>query len=146
MRRAIVLMMIFALVLVGCGGSTGDTTVPDPPKASAFQKGDNQKLNQIIAGWQSDVPAMLEQNAIKKETIEEKIYQSTATLQEIADFYKQQITSDKGWVEVQRMPGLQNGMFLDAYDHGTTSLVVGAFDAAQVGGTGTVIYTAKGNK
>lgn len=148
MRRVIVLLMLCALVLAGCGGTSGDTTVPEPPKASAFEKGDNQKVNQIVEGWQADVPTALEQNLIKKETIEQKVYQSTASLQEVADFYTQQITSANGWVEVQRMPGLQlqNGLFLKAYDHGNVSLVVGALDAGQLGGQGTVIYTAKGNK
>lgn len=146
MRRALVVLILLGLALAGCGGSTADVAVPDPPKATALEKGDNQKINQIIEGWQAQVPGVLEQYQIKKDTIQEKVYQSSASLQEVVDFYKQQITSANGWVEARGMPGQQGGIFLNAYDHGTISLVIGAFDATQVGGTGTVIYTAKGTK
>ena len=103
-------------------------------------RGDNQQVNQIVEGWQAQVPGVLEQYLIKKETIEQKVYQSSASLQEVVDFYKQQISTANGWVEARQMPGLQSGLFLNAYDHGSISLVIGAFDAAQVGGQGTVVY------
>lgn len=146
MRRVLVLLLLCGLVLAGCGGSTADVTIPAPPKAAAFEKGDNQQVNQIVEGWQAQVPGVLEQYLIKKETIEQKVYQSSASLQEVVDFYKQQISTANGWVEARQMPGLQSGLFLNAYDHGSISLVIGAFDAAQVGGQGTVVYTAKGSK
>ncbi|MBK9943037.1 MAG: hypothetical protein IPP13_15635 [Kouleothrix sp.] len=146
MHRVIVLLVLCAFVLAGCGGSTGDTSVPDPPKSSAFEPGGSAQVDTIIAQWQEQVPVVLGQYLIKPDTIEKKVYQSSASLQEIADFYAGQITSAKGWVEVQRMPGQQAGLFMKAYDHGNVSLVIGALDASKLGGTGTVIYTAKGSK
>lgn len=146
MRRAMMMLVICALALTACGGSTGNTTVPEPPKAVAYEKSGNAQVDAIIEAWQAQVPTVLQQNAVKVETIEQKTYQSTASLQEVADYYGQQITSANGWVEVQRMPGLQEGLFLKAYDHGNISLVVGALDAAKLGGQGVVIYTAKGSK
>ena len=144
MRRVLVFLVLFAIVLAGCGGTAADTSVADPPKSSAFQKGDNAKINAIVDGWQSEAPAEMVKNQIKQESIEQKVYQSTASLQEISDFYAQ--LPAKGWTEVRNMPGLQNGIFLRGYDHGNVSLVVGAFDASQVGGQGVVVYTAKGTK
>lgn len=144
MRRVLVLLLFCTLVLAGCGGTAADTSVSDPPKSTAFEKSDNPKINAIIEGWQTAVPAELVNYQTKQELIEQKVYQSTASLQEIADFY-QQLTA-KGWVEVRNMPGLQEGLFLRGYDHGNVSLVVGAFDASQLGGQGVVVYTAKGTK
>ena len=146
MRRISLFLLLFALVLAGCGGSSGDVTVPEPPNTTAFEKSDSDQINKIIEGWQAQVPTTLTQNQIKQETIEQKVYDSTASLQEVVDFYTQQISSANGWTEVRNMPGLQNNLFLKAYDHGNISLVVGALDAKQFGGTGTVIYTAKGSK
>ena len=80
-----------------------------------------------------------------KDPIEQKVYQSTASLQEIADFYNKQLTG-KNWIHAQRMPGVQNGILVEGYDIGSTNLVIGAVDASQLGGTGVVIYTAKGSK
>ena len=144
MRRVLVLLLFCALVLAGCGGAAGDTSVPDVPKSTAFEKSDNPKINAIVEGWQTAVPAELINHQIKQESIEQKVYQSTASLQEISDFY-QGLTA-KGWVEVRNMPGLQNGLVLRGYDHGNVSLVVGAFDATQLGGDGVIVYTAKGTK
>ena len=144
MRRVMVLLLFSALVLAGCGGTAADTSVADPPKATAFEKSDNPKVNAIIEGWKAQAPAEMIAKQIKQESIEQKVYQSTASLQEITDFYKQ--LPANGWVEVTKMPGLQNGVFLDGFDHGSVSLVVGAFDAKEVGGEGVIIYTAKGTK
>jgi len=146
MRRVLVLLMLCTLVLTACGGTTADTTVADPPKSSAFEKSGNAQIDAIVAGWQAQVPAELVSNAIKQESIEEKVYQTTASLQEISDYYHQLTDASKGWTEVTRMPGLQDGFYLRGYDHGNVSLVVGAFDASKVGGQGVVVYTAKGTK
>jgi hypothetical protein len=145
MRRVIVLLLICVLVLAGCGGAPADTSVADPPKSTAFEKSDNTKINAIVEGWQSVVPAELKNYQVK-EPIEQKVYQSTASLQEILDFYHLLTDPSKGWTEVRNMPGLQGGIFLRGYDHGNVSLVVGAFDATQVGGKGVIVYTAKGSK
>jgi ABC-type glycerol-3-phosphate transport system substrate-binding protein len=146
MRRVTVLLLLCALVLAACGGAPADTSVADPPKSTAFEKSDNTKINAIVEGWQTAVPAELTNYQIKKESIEQKVYQSTASLQEISDFYHQLTDPSKGWTEVRNMPGLQDGIFLRGYDHGNVSLVVGAFDASQVGGQGVIVYTAKGTK
>ncbi len=145
MRRVVLLLAVLALVLAGCGGSSGDTTVPDPPKSTAYAKGSNEKVDKLVADWRSTVPAEMKTQGVK-DLIEEKIYQSTASLKEIADFYAQLTT--KGWVEARRMPGLQaeNGFFTTGYEHGNTSLVVAAVDASKLGGSGVVVYTAKGTK
>ena len=144
MRRVLALLLLGALVLAGCGGAEADTSVADPPKSSAFEKGDNAKINAIVDGWQAAAPAELAAYQVKPESIEQKVYQSTASLQEISDYYAQ--LPAKGWVEVRNMPGLQNGILLRGYDHGNVSLVIGAFDATQAGGQGVVVYTAKGTK
>ena len=138
------LLLLFAILLAGCGGGEADTSVADPPKSTVFEKGDNAKINAIVEGWQTVAPNEMVNSQVKRESIEQKVYQSTASLQEISDYYAQ--LPAKGWVEVRNMPGLQNGIFLRGYDHGNVSLVIGAFDATEAGGQGVVVYTAKGTK
>ena len=148
MRRVVFAVLIVALLLAGCGGQAADTTVPDPPKSTTFEKGDAQKLNDLIDQLKSRVPEEMKAQGIKdtaEQPIVQQVYQSTASLQEIADFYKKQLT-DKSWVQSQRMPGVQNGLLIDGYQIGNTTLVIGAVDASQLGGSGVVVYTAKGTK
>jgi hypothetical protein len=143
MRRVILVVALLALVLIGCGGPPADTTVGDPPQAKAIETTGNEKLDKIVADWKSSVPAVMKEQQVK-DPIEQKVYQSNASLQEIADFYKK--LTEQSWVESPRMPGIQNGVLLTGYDSGNTTLVVGAVDAKPLGGTGVVIYTAKGTK
>jgi hypothetical protein len=143
MKRVVVILALLSLVLAGCGGSSTVEAIPDPPGATAFERGSNQQLNTIVEQWQAQVPASLTDRQIKQETIEQKVYQSSASLQEVADFYSKTL-AEQGWVEVGGMPGIQNGFFTSGYDHGTTHLVIGALDAKQFGQDGVVIYTARG--
>jgi hypothetical protein len=138
--------LIVALMISGCGGPPPDTTVADPPKSTIFEKSDNAKINQLVDGWKSAVPAELtnDQNKIKPESIDQKVYQSTASLQEIADFYK--TLTEKGWTEAPKMPGIQDNILIAGYQNGNTTLSIGALDATKFGGSGVVIYTAKGTK
>jgi hypothetical protein len=145
MRRVVVLcIVLLGLVLAGCGGTPADTTVGDPPQSKAIETSGNQQIDKVIADWKSTVKASMVEQQIKQETIEEKLYQSSASLTEIDAFYKQ-LTS-KSWVVAPRMPGVQNGVLLTGYDIGNTALVIGAIDAKPLGGTGVVVYTAKGTK
>jgi hypothetical protein len=147
MRRVVFVALIAVLMLTGCGGGSVDVAVPDPPKATVFEKGDNQKIDQLVDQLQSQVPELMKSHGVKDTTeqpIVQKVYQSTASLQEIADFYKTLTTA--GWVEAQKMPGIHNGVLITGYDHGSITLVVNAVDAAQLGGSGVVIYTVKGTK
>jgi hypothetical protein len=143
MRRVMVFIALLALVLAACGGTPADTTVGDPPQSTTIEKTGNEKIDAIVAGWKSSVPAVMKEQQVK-DPIEEKVYQSNASLQEVADFYKK--LTEKSWVEAPRMPGIQDGVLLTGYDSGNTTLVVGAIDAKPLGGTGVVIYTAKGTK
>jgi len=138
------LIVLFALALAGCGGPPPDTTVPDPPQATTFERSENDKINKLIEGWKSSVPAEMKAQQVK-DPIEEKVYQSNASLQEISDFYRQQLT-EKNWTAVHRIPGEQDGVLLAGYQIGNTTLVIGAVDATKLGGSGVVIYTAKGTK
>jgi hypothetical protein len=134
-------------VLVGCGGSAANVTVPDPPKSTAFEQGDNQQINQFIALLKSRVPEEMKTHGVKdtaEQPIVQQVYQSTASLQEIADFYK--TLTQQGWVEAHKMPGIQDGVLITGYDNGSTTLVVNAIDAGKFGGDGVVIYTVKGTK
>jgi hypothetical protein len=143
MRRVMLCVALLALVLVGCGGTPADTTVADPPQSTVFVKGNNEKINKLVADWQAAVPAEMKAQTVK-DPIEEKVYQSSASLQEIADFYQK--LTEQSWVQPPRMPGIQNGVLLTGYDSGNTTLVVGAVDATQLGGSGVIVYTAKGTK
>ena len=147
MRRVLFVALIVALVLTGCGGSTTIPTVPDPPKSTVFEQGDNQQINQFVDRLKTQVPEEIKKHGVKDTTeqpIVQPVYQSTASLQEIADFYK--ALTQEGWVEAQKMPGIQDGVLITGYDHGNTTLVINAVDASKFGGSGVVIYTVKGTK
>ena len=143
MRRVVLFIVLLALVLVSCGGPPADTTVGDPPKSTVFEKSDNEKINKLVADWKATVPTAMKNQQVK-DPIEEKVYQSSANLQEINDFYKQ--LTEKSWIQAPRMPGIQDGVLLTGYDSGNTTLVIGAVDAKQLGGSGVIVYTAKGTK
>jgi hypothetical protein len=140
--RRIVLSALFLLLLIGCGGPPPDTTIPDPPKSTPIEKSDNPKINKLLDDWRREVPAAMKA-AGAKDPIEQKVFQSTASLQEIYDFYDTQLTQ-KNWHQSKSMPGIQNGILLTGYELGTTSLVVGVVDATQLGSPGVIIYLAKG--
>ena len=144
MRRVIVSIVLLALVLAGCGGTPADTTVGDPPQAKLIEASGNQQIDKLLADWKTAVPASMKEQLVKEETIEEKVYQSDASLEEIDTFYKK--LTEKSWIVAPRMPGIQNGVLLTGYDIGSTALIVGAIDAKPLGGTGVIVYTAKGNK
>ncbi len=143
MVRKLVMLFFLATVLSACGAS-GDTTVPDPPKSAVYAPGANAKIDGVIAGWQTGAWGEMTKDGVKAESKLEKVYTSTASLDELNAFYNSLV--DKGWMRVSAMPGVKAPYLLSGYDHGTTSLVVGAIDATQFGGTGTVIYTLKGVK
>jgi hypothetical protein len=145
MRRVVVLcVVLLALVLAGCGGEAADTTVGDPPQSTVIETSGNQQIDKVIADWRTVVKASMVEQLVKQETIEEKVYQSSASLEEIDAFYKQ--LTENSWYAAPRMPGVQNGILLTGYDNGSASLIVGAIDAKPLGGTGVIVYTAKGTK
>jgi len=143
MRRVILCIVLFALVLAGCGGAEADTTVGDPPQSKVIEASGNPQIDKLVADWKTVVPTSMKDQLVK-EPIEEKVYQSTASLEEIDAFYKQ--LTEKSWTVAPRMPGVQNGILLTGYDSGNTALVIGAIDAKPLGGTGVIVYTAKGTK
>ena len=139
----VVWIAFLALVLAGCGGTPADTTVGDPPKSKVIEASGNQQVDKIITDWKSTVPAAMKEQLVQ-DPIEEKVYQSDASLEEIDTFYKQ--LAEQSWIVAPRMPGIQDGFLLTGYDSGTTSLVIGAVDAKPLGGSGVIVYTAKGTK
>lgn len=143
MRRTLLTLVIAAFVMVGCGNTPSDTTIADPPLSTAFENRDNLQINQLIDGWKSEVPSEMKNQQIKADSIKEQVYQSTASLQEIAAFYG--TLTDKGWHQSTNMPGLKDGIFISGYENGTTTLIVNAIDATTMGSTGIIIYTVKGN-
>ena len=144
MKRVVFTLALLAFVLAGCGGSSADTTIAAPPNSSAYEKSSNAQINKIVDEWQAQVPAQLTQYQVTTESIEQKVYQSSSNLGDLAKFYGELTT--KGWIETPRMPGLQDGFFAMGYDLGNTHLIVGALDATKYGGQGVVVYTAKGTK
>ena len=144
MRRVVVCIVLLALVLAGCGGAAADTTVGDPPQSKVIEASGNQRIDKLVADWKTAVTASMKDQLVKEETIEQKVYQSSASLEEIDAFYKK--LTEKSWIVAPRMPGIQNGILLTGYDSGNTALIIGVVDAKPLGGTGVIVYTAKGTK
>jgi hypothetical protein len=143
MRRVVLSILLLALVLAGCGGPPADTTVGDPPKSKVIETSGVERIDKLVADWKASVPAVMKEQLVV-DPIEQKVYQSDASLQEIADFYNK--LTEQSWIVAPRMPGIQNGTLLTGYDSGSTTLVVSAVDAKPLGGTGVIVYTAKGSK
>lgn len=141
MRRVFLVAVVLALVLVGCGG-TGDTTVGDPPQATPIQATNNAQVDTIINQLKQTVPQQMQAQKVKPETIEQHVYQTTASLQDVESFYSE--LAARGWVHAHRMPGVQDNILYDSYTNGNTSLIITAFDASQLGGSGVIVYTVKG--
>jgi hypothetical protein len=144
MRRVVVCIVLLALVLASCGGTPADTTVGDPPQSKVIEASGNQQIDKLVADWKTTVQASMKDQLVKEETIEQKVYQSSASLEEIDAFYNK--LTEKSWTVAPRMPGVQDGILLTGYDSGNTALIVGAVDARPLGGTGVIVYTAKGTK
>jgi len=140
----LLITMVAGLVLASCGGPPPDTTVADPPKSTVFEKGGNEKINKLVNDWMQAGPDEMKNQKVKPETIEQKLYLSTASLQELAAFYT--TLTDKGWHKVGKLPDVQDGVLLSGYEIGSTTLVINAVDAGQFGGQGILIYTLKGTK
>jgi hypothetical protein len=143
MRRILFLLLLVPLVLTACGGG-GDTTVPPPPAATPFESSGSAQVDALVADWRTAAWEQMAADGVKPETKVEQVYQSTATLADVEKAYAD--LTNKGWIKLPRMPGLQGDVLLTGYEHGTTALVVGAVDASKFGGQGVVIYTLKGTK
>jgi hypothetical protein len=138
MRRLIVVLSLLVL-LVGCGGET-TLTISDPPQSTIIaDKTENPKLDTLIEGWKSTIPTELEKVNINPDSIVQKVYQSKASMQEVATFYDQ--FAQNGWRHIKRLPGLQDDIFVSGYENGNATLAVNAVDASKLGGSGVLIYT-----
>lgn len=139
-----VLFMVIALVvLAACGGSPAE--VPGALARTDTISVDNADFAKISSGWQSQVRAGLELGKIKPETIVVDEYVSSSDLATVTDYYNKQLGT-LGWTYRKRTPGDQDGFYIGGYEHGVTSLVIGAIDLTRFGATGTYVYVAYGNK
>jgi hypothetical protein len=147
-RRFPFIALIVVFVLAACGGPPPDTTVSAPPKATPIERNDSAQVNEYIDRLKTAVPATMKDQGIKdtaEQPIEQQVYRSTASLQEVADFYK--ALTEHGWTEAPNMPILQDGILIDGYQISNTTFVVNAIEETKLGGdSGVVVYTVKGTK
>ncbi|NBU64641.1 MAG: hypothetical protein EBS29_09100 [Chloroflexia bacterium] len=137
------LVALGLVFLVACGG--GSVVIPDPISKVDAKEISNATVKGIVTEWQSTARKGLETGAVKPETIVETIYQSSADLTAVADYYNKALGTG-GWTYKTRTPGLQDGFFLSAYEHGNKSLVIGAIDLSKFAGAGTYVYVLSGDK
>ena len=147
MRRIVLPLLVLALVLTACGG-TADLTPATPPNATKVEQTGNAKVDEIIKSWQASVPGSMTDHLIKADTIQQAVYTSKDSLEAVQKYYVDTFADKNGWRASTRTPGLDatQGVLIDGYEHGTTSLTVAALDASKFGGSGIVIYTATGHK
>lgn len=137
------LLVLGVALLTACGGSA--PVIPTPHNKVDGAQISDAALQKVIAGWQKDAKEGLVVGMVKAETIVEEPYQSSAALNDIADYYNKELGTN-GWTYRQRTPGLQDGFFLGAYEHGNMSLVLAAIDLTKFSGTGTYVYIVHGTK
>ncbi|NOK62755.1 MAG: hypothetical protein GFH27_549305n177 [Chloroflexi bacterium AL-W] len=160
MRRVLLFGLLLTFGLTACigGGVPDDTSIADPPESTEIadvSEIENSEIRAIIEGWQAEVPGTMIGREVLEDTIEQKVYLSEESLEDIAAFYEAELAEgDPRWRRVEGMPGLQEDLdlLLAGYDigggigGGIVSVTIGAIDAEQFGGSGVVIYTAKGSK
>jgi hypothetical protein len=130
--------------LTACGGG-GNTTVDPPPSSTAAESTGITQVDAVISQWRSDAPAKMKAEAVKPETIEEHVYTSTASLNDVRKHFDALVSN--GWVPVTRLnTSSGDGLVVLGFEHGNTSLVVGAIDMQKFGSSGTAVYTLKGSK
>lgn len=137
------LLVLGLAVLTACGGSA--PAVPTPHNKIDGNSVSDPAVQAVVTDWKADAKDGLIVGTIKAETIIEESYQSSSTLEEITEYYNKALGND-GWIFRQRTPGAQDGFFLGAYEHGTTTLVIGVIDLRKFAGTGTYVYLVHGTK
>jgi hypothetical protein len=145
MRRTLLSLVALTLLLSACAAQ-GDTKVDLPPQATKIAEStNNAKIDALLAQWKQGATEQFKADAVKTETIEENVYSTSSTLADVQTYYNSLMA--KGWVPVKKMTNTKNDqVLLLGYEHGTTSLVIGAVDASKLGGSGVVVFTLKGNK
>lgn len=148
MRRVVFSLMLLALFLTACGTGTADLAPVTPPNATEIKQSGAAQVDKVLSDWQNSVPQAMEDRAIKADTIKQTVYRTNDSLENVRKYYQTTFDGQNGWTHSKRTPGLdaQQGILVDGYEHGTTSLIVGALDASKYGGQGVVIYTATGHK
>jgi len=137
------LLVLGLALLTACGGSA--PAIPTPHNKIDGNSITDTALQVVITEWKADAKDGLVVGTIKAETIVEESYQSSSTLDEITEYYNKALGND-GWIFRQRTPGAQDGFFLGAYEHGSTTLVIGVIDLRAFAGTGTYVYVVHGTK
>ena len=137
------LVSLGLVFLVACGG--GAVVIPDPISKVDTTEIRDATVKSVVSEWQSTARKGLETGTVKPETIVETIYQSSADLNAVADYYNKALGTG-GWTYKTRTPGLQEGFFLAAYENGNKSLVIGALDLTKFAGNGTYVYVLSGDK
>ena len=137
------LVSLGLVFLVACGG--GAVVIPDPISKVETTEISDATVKSVVSEWQSTARKGLETGTVKPETIVETIYQSSADLNAVADYYNKALGTG-GWTYKTRTPGLQEGFFLAAYENGNKSLVIGALDLTKFAGNGTYVYVLSGDK
>lgn len=137
------LVALGLVFLVACGGGT--VVIPDSISKVDTAEISDTTVKSIVSEWQRTARKGLETGTVRPETIVETIYQSSADIDAVADYYNKALGTG-GWTYKTRTPGLQDGFFLAAYENGNKSLVIGALDLTKFAGNGTYVYVLSGDK
>lgn len=137
------LLVLGMAFLTACGGSA--PVIPTPLSKVDGASISDAALQDVIKTWQTNAKDGLVLGTVKAETIKEEPYQSSESLTAVVDYYNKELGTG-GWTFRKRTPGLQSGFFLGAYEHGNTTLVIGAIDLTKFAGNGTYVYIVHGTK
>jgi hypothetical protein len=148
MRRFSIFAVLLLFVLTACGGSSAAPEVPTPPSSAVLENSSNAQIAAYIESLKTSVPASMTAHSVQntnEKPITQEVYQSTASLEDLATFYK--TLEGEDWTHSRNMPLLDGGVLIDGYEKGNWILVIHAVEAQLLGGeSGVIVYTAKGTK
>lgn len=129
------LLVVLMVGLVGCGGGVTDTTIPAPPSSSEYQNGQDPILDAAVSSFS--------QSAANVGTgTTTKFYISTATMDEIKNFYTTEMPK-RGWKTIES-PAVPNTVSVN-FQADANVAAINAIDLTMTGSTGILVITTGTN-
>ena len=126
-----VLLVVLMVGVVGCGGGVSDTTIPAPPSSSEYQKGQDPVLDTMVDSFSQSM-------ATSGTSTTNKFYMSTASAEEIKNFYTTEMTK-RGWKTIES-PSIPDTTSVN-FQADNNVAAINMIDLSMAGSTGILVIT-----